>query len=122
MIHYNSAHADENMIVQPAAMNDCIVPDAAPVADHRFCLLVSAVNDGAVLYVHRIADPYAVDVSADHGIEPHAAVVAQHYISDDRRIGSKKTAGTGFGMNSVDGQKKCHKQKGIIRKFMLSNL
>lgn len=54
--------------------------------------LVEGVQHRAVLYVDAVADAYGVDISAQHGVEPYAAVVADGDIAYELGCGGEKAS------------------------------
>jgi hypothetical protein len=53
-----------------------------------------------VLNIHVISYPYVMNVAANHGIEPNAAIVAQNNIAREGGIVGKKAPFAPFGINS----------------------
>jgi hypothetical protein len=66
------------------------VPDAHVVANGRSALLVGAVQDGAVLYVHFVADVDKIHVAAHNGLKPHGTIVAHDDVADDGGVFGKE--------------------------------
>ena len=81
MIHYNRTHTDQNIVVQMAAMDYCIVTDTAIVADRSFSFLVGTVDNDPVLDVYFITDPDTVNVATDHSVEPDTALISHNYVT-----------------------------------------
>ena len=65
------------------AVDGDVVSDGNIVADGDGALLIERVEDGSVLNVDMVADADAVDVAAQHGVEPDAATVADDGVTDD---------------------------------------
>ena len=107
-VHDDGAHADKDIIMQGTTMHDGVVTNRHPVADDRFCFLVSAVNDRAILDIYPVPDTDAVDIPADHRIEPDAAIIAHDDIADNRRIGRNKTIGAHNGIDAFYRKYSCH--------------
>jgi hypothetical protein len=91
LVHHDSAHADEHVVVQGAAVHEGAVADADVVADGGAAFLVGAVEHRAVLDVHFVADADKIHVAAHHGLVPHGAVVAHGHIADDGGVFGEET-------------------------------
>lgn len=92
VVHNNGAHADQDLVMDRASMHDRVVPDGHIITDDGLCLLIRAVEYGPILYIDFIADPDTVDVAADDGIEPDAAVVSHDHIAYYSGIRRYKTS------------------------------
>ena len=62
-------------------------------------LLVEGVQYGAVLNVHTVADADGIDIAAQHGAEPYAALVAHDHIAHYNGVAGQKTI---FAYNGVE--------------------
>lgn len=113
IIHHDRTHADQHVVFQAAAMYNCVVTDADIVADHDGCLLIGAMYDCSILYVHLVSYPYRVNIPTNHGIEPNAAVITHDNIPDYRGIGCDKAIVPECGRDTFD-----RKDDGHGRRFM----
>lgn len=86
MIHDNSAHPYQYVVVEGTPVDDGAVADGNIIADLRRCPLISAMDDRPVLYVHLIANPDIMHIAPDDGMEPYTAIIPHHHVPDDDGI------------------------------------
>jgi hypothetical protein len=53
--------------------------------------LESAMDAGAILHIHFVADPYKIHIAPHHRIEPKTAIITGDHIANDSRIGCNET-------------------------------
>ena len=89
--------------------------DGDLIADDQGMGVVGDMEYAEVLHIRSVADPDRVHVPANDGMEPHAAVLAQHHIADDN-AGLFDKAGDGNGrfeaLKCADHAAHC---RGIVR-------
>ena len=80
-IEYDRAHADENFVLEGAAVDGGIVSDSAHIADDDRMQKLHAVQDGAILDIGTGADTDVVYITAQDGVHPDAGVVTEDDIA-----------------------------------------
>ena len=79
----DGADADEDVVVDGAAVDGGVVADADAGADEDGVEAAHAVEDGAVLDVGAGADADAVGVAADDGVHPDGGLGAEVDVADE---------------------------------------
>jgi len=95
--------ADEDVVVNGAAVDGGVVADADPVTDEDGVEVAHAMNDGAVLDVGAGADADVVCVAADDGVHPEGGLGAEVYVADELGGGVDIAAGGESGGNAAVG-------------------
>ena len=90
------------MVLQAAAMNDCIMPDVAIVSDYRFCFLIRTMYNGSILNINFISDSNTIYITSYNRIKPNAALITDFDIADNCSILGQKTGGANFGFTIID--------------------
>lgn len=91
VIHNDRAHADEHAFLNSATVHYGVMTDGYVVADGDPGFFIGTMDDDAILDIHLVADADAVDIAADDGIEPDAAVIAHLHVSHDGSVRRDKT-------------------------------
>jgi hypothetical protein len=73
-----------------ASMHHGVMPNRYIVANGSGVLLVSAMNDGAVLHIYAVAHFYKVYITSYNGIKPKTAFFSCGYITNDGSVGCNK--------------------------------
>jgi hypothetical protein len=73
-----------------ASMNHGVVPNRYIVANSGGVLLISAVNNGAVLHINAVAHFNKMYVTSYYGVEPKTAFFSSGYITNDGSVGCNK--------------------------------
>jgi hypothetical protein len=81
-IEDGAVHADEAFIADAARVHHGAVAEGGPVANFAG-VVVGKMDDSAVLDIGVMADLDEVDIAAQHGVEPHAGVIADRNIAHD---------------------------------------
>jgi hypothetical protein len=87
------ADADEDVVLDGAAVDGGVVADADAVADEDRVEVAHAVEDGAVLDVGAGADADAVGVATDYGVHPERGLGAEMDVADELGGGVDVAAG-----------------------------
>ncbi len=93
-IHDDGPHADEDVVVDGAAMDDRVVGNRNVVPNGDRGFQVGTMDDSAILDIHVITYPYCMDIPTDHGVEPDAAMVSYNHITREGGIVCQKTVFT----------------------------
>lgn len=109
VVHDDSAHADEDLVVEGASVYNGIVAYRNVVTDVYAGLFVGTVEDHAVLDIHPLADKYAIDIASYDGIEPDATFVTYFYVSDDRGVRSNEAILSKAGRFAFNRKYRSHK-------------
>jgi hypothetical protein len=102
VVHDDSTHADEDIVVQSAAVYDGAVADGDIVTYVNRGLLVGTMDNRTILNVDFVAYPDEMHVASDHRLKPNTAIIAHHNISDDSRIFGQVAVSTKDWSNPVD--------------------
>src|SRR5690606_24725334 len=70
VVHYNGSHPYQYIIMNAAAMYNCIMADRYIIADRSAAFLIGAMNNGAVLYIYLITHFYIIYISPHNSIKP----------------------------------------------------
>ena len=89
-------------------MNHHIVAYGDIVADYDGRFLIESVEHTTVLDVHTVADGDGVDIAAQHSVEPHAALVAHSYITNNGGILGEEAVFAYFRLKAANIDNKCH--------------
>src|SRR5581483_4603633 len=81
VVHNDGTHADEDAIVDDAAMYDGVMTYRNVVADANTGFLVCPVDNDTVLDIYLIAKVDTIDIAPYHGVEPNATIVAHLYVA-----------------------------------------
>ena len=81
MIHDDSTHANQYIVIDSTAVHNGSMTDADIRANSGGGRLVSAVYDTTILDIGIVSDTDAVHISTDNSVEPKAAILAAFYIS-----------------------------------------
>ena len=100
MVEQGGAHTDECFVVDTCPVQGDVMSDRNIIADFYGRFLVKCVQDASVLDVYPVSDADAINISPQDGIEPDAAIVSHHYITDNRGIVGKETVASHFGSES----------------------
>src|SRR6185369_13276131 len=75
-----------------------MVPDRHVAADDQRVGIVRHVQHTEILHVRPLAQTDVVDITADHGVEPYAALLAHHDVTDhNARVFDEAGLGNGRG-------------------------
>src|SRR5205807_6540525 len=85
IVKHHGPHADETVVADVAAVQGYGVAHGDPVAQRDAILIAHAMQDGAILDVGVVANAYGEDITANHGVHPHAGVFANLHVADDLR-------------------------------------
>ena len=109
----DGADADEDVVVDGAAVDCGVVADADAGADEDGVEAAHAVEDGAVLNVGAGADAYAVGVAADDGVHPDGGLGAKVDVADELGGGVDVAAGGDDGGEAAIGADHGDKYRGL---------
>ncbi len=108
VIHHDGAHSYQGVIVDFGAVDNHVVAYGDIVADFDYRFMVKSVKHAAVLDVDAVADTYGVDVAAQHGSEPDAALVAHLHVAYYGAVVGQETVFPYLGCKSSYCLYKCH--------------
>jgi hypothetical protein len=80
-------------------MHNGIMPDRNVIADDGFCPFKGAMDNGAILDIHFVADAYAIYISAHNCVEPNTAIIAHNDITYYSCIGRDETVSSKLRVN-----------------------
>src|SRR5688572_5893949 len=63
IVHDDSTHTNEHIVVNSATMNDGIVPNGNIITNDRLGFFIRAMNYSAILYIHFITHADAVHIT-----------------------------------------------------------
>lgn len=104
IIHHNSAHPDQYIVVHRTAVYDSIVTDGNIIANRCAAFLKRTMNAGAVLNVDFIPHPDKIHIAPHHSIEPDAAIIAHNHIPHDGGIRRQEAIGSKLRMFALYGK------------------
>ena len=84
MAEQNSSHADETMIFNDTAMDNCPVSHRHPLADDRGRAAIR-VQNRSVLNIAVGPDPYDFNITAKNTLEPHTCILSHFNVADHVR-------------------------------------
>ncbi len=84
-IHDHAAHADENVRLNGAAVQNHSVADGDVIAQLERPLVAHHVEHAAILHIGARAEANPVHIAANHGAGPHAGMLADGNVADDYR-------------------------------------
>lgn len=108
VVEHYGAHADEGVVVYPAAVERGVVTDGYVVAEFYDGFPVEGVEYGAVLYVYGVAEADGVDVAAEYGSVPDAAVASHLHVADEGCRFGQKAVLAHAGRDAVKRTNNCH--------------
>ena len=108
MVEEGGAHAYEGIVADGCPVHGDIVADGHVVADFYGRFLIQGVQHAAILDVHAVADADGVHVSAQHGVEPYAAVVSQLHVAYEGGVVRQETVLADFGGEAPYRFYQCH--------------
>jgi hypothetical protein len=73
-----------------ASMHHGVVPNRYIVANSSGVLLISAVYNGAVLYIYAVAHFNKMYITSYYGVKPKTALFSSGYIANDSGVGCNK--------------------------------
>jgi hypothetical protein len=93
MVHYNGAHANENIVFHRAAMHNSPMPNTHPRTNRGCSFLVGAVNDGSILNIRFLTDADAVHIATQYGVKPHGTIISQYNVAYNGGVFGYKALG-----------------------------
>jgi hypothetical protein len=73
-----------------ASMHHGVVPNRYIVANVSGVLLISAMNDGAVLHIYTVTHFNKMYITSYYGVKPKTAFFSSGYIANDGGVGCNK--------------------------------
>ena len=86
IIHNDCSHSDQGIVMNFGAMDHYVMADRDIIADLDGRLLIESMEHGAILDIDTVADGDGVDIAAQHGAEPDAALIAHSDIAHEGSI------------------------------------
>jgi hypothetical protein len=91
IIHHDSSHPDQYIIMQRAAVHDRMMTDRDIIPNCCAIPLESAMDAGAILHIYFVTDLNEVHIASDNRIEPETAIITGDHIANDGGIGCNET-------------------------------
>jgi len=107
VVEHASAHADDDVVCDDAAVDGGVVADSDPVTNYDGIEIALAVENSAVLHVGAGADANEVDVAAQDCVHPHRGPLAEDHVAKDLRRWVDVATGGDFGENALIGSDHC---------------
>ena len=107
-VEHDGAHADEGIVVHAAAVECGVVSYGDVVAQLYDGLAVEGVEHGAVLYVDGIAEADGVDVAAQDGAVPDAAVASHPDVAHEDGCLGQEASFARLGRDAAQGADDSH--------------
>src|SRR5665213_3786719 len=91
-IEHHRVHSNESAVLHGAAMEYRAVADRHRLANPCRIRKIGDMDGRVILNIRIAPDANALDIAADHRVEPHAHVFRQFDIADNPRAGGKEDA------------------------------